>query len=499
MHTHLPPALRFAQGLLWGFLSIGTLVSTFSTGRCFSAEKPEITRFTPASTKVGGTELISCVGSFKSWPVSIWSSSQDVQWKCNEKAGEFEVTVQANAKPAITWVRFYNEAGATPPKPFLISNKKPFRESEPNDRITQVKESVAPDTEVFGVLEKNGDIDHYRLDLKQGETISAIVDATRYLKSPLDAHLQLLDSRGFVLLENLDHYGLDPAIEYKISKDGPYYLRVFGFPEQPDSTISFRGGAEYVYRLRWNVGPLELDTLPVVDEHWTAPSIPTVQATSIQEATAVTTSDPQFGIFPSAAQTHSFKLPTANGKLLHLRVLSQSIGSDLDPTLTIVDKDGKQQSFQDDAGTNRDPDIRWVVPKEGEYWANINDFHKRGNHASPYWFKVDALEPGIAPSITNDLLDAKASKEFDVGIKIERLANWTGELELITTGLPEGSTLKPNKFTVTKDAPKSLEVKLVVPKAFDGVLPIEIKLGDRDAPIKIAGPSPAGTWLHVSP
>ena len=165
MHTHLPPALRFAQGLLWGFLSIGTLVSTFSAGRCFSAEKPEITRFTPASTKVGGTELISCVGSFKSWPVSIWSSSQDVQWKCLEKAGEFEVTVRANAKPAITWVRFYNEAGATPPKPFLISNKKPFRESEPNDRITQVKESVAPDTEVFGVLEKNGDIDHYRLDL----------------------------------------------------------------------------------------------------------------------------------------------------------------------------------------------------------------------------------------------------------------------------------------------------------------------------------------------
>jgi hypothetical protein len=180
-------------------------------------------------------------------------------------------------------------------------------------------------------------------------------------------------------------------------------------------------------------------------------------------------------------------------------VLSQSIGSDLDPTLTIVDKDGKQQSFQDDAGTNRDPDIRWVVPKEGEYWANINDFHKRGNNASPYWFKLDVLEPGIAPSITNDLLDAKTSKEFDVSIKIERLANWTGELELITTGLPEGSTLKPNKFTVTKDAPKSLEVKLVVPKAFDGVLPIEIKLGDREAPIKIAGPSPAGTWLHVSP
>jgi hypothetical protein len=448
---------------------------------------------------VGGTESVTGVGSFKSWPVSIWSSSQDVQWKCNEKAGEFEVTVQANAKPAITWVRFYNAAGVTPPKPFLVSNKKPIRESEPNDRIAQIKEGFAPETEVFGVLEKNGDIDHYRLDLKQGETISATVDASRYLKSPLDAHLQLLDSRGFVLLENLDHFGLDPAIEYKIPKDGHYFLRVFGFPEQPDSTISFRGGPEYVYRLRWNVGPLELDTLPVVNQQWVAPSIPTVQATSIQEANMVSTSEPRFGIFPSSAQTHYFKLPAANGKLLHLRVLSQSIGSDLDPTLTIVDKDGKQQSFQDDDGTNRDPEIRWVVPKDGEYWASINDFHKRGNHASPYWFKADVLEPGIVASVSNDLLDAKTNKELDVNIKIERLANWTGDLELITTGLPEGSTLNPNKFTITKDAPKSLEVKMVVPAAFDGVLPIDIKLGDRDTLVKIAGPSPAGTWLHVSP
>ena len=448
---------------------------------------------------MGGTENVTTVGSFKSWPVSIWSSNPGMKWKCLEKAGEFEVSVSGDAKPAIAWVRFYNEAGVTPAKPFLISNRKPIRESEPNDRITQIKESVASETEVFGLLEKNGDIDHYRLELKQSEMISATVDAARYLKSPLDAHLQLLDSRGFVLIENLDHFGLDPAIEYKIPKDGTYFLRVFGFPEQPDSTISFRGGAEYVYRLRWNVGPLELDTLPVTDQHWPTPSIPTVQATSIQEATVAPTSDPQFGIFTAATQTHYFKLPAANGKLLQLRVLSQSIGSDLDATLTIVDKDGKQQTFQDDNGTNRDPEIRWVVPKEGEYWASISDFHKRGKNASPYWFKIDVLEPGIAPAFTNDFIDAKINKEFDLSIKIERLANWTGELEVKTYGLPEGSTLKPNKFSITKDGPKSLEVKMVVPSAFDGVLPIEIKLGDREPPIKIPGPSPAGTWLHVSP
>lgn len=487
---------KFAIFLLCNCLAIR--VFSLST-RSFGAEKPEVTRLSPAGAKVGGTASVTGVGSFKSWPVSIWSSTQDTEWKCLEKAGEFEVRVHADAKPAITWVRFYNEIGVTPPKPFLISSKNTIRESEPNDRISQIQEVIAPDTEVFGLLEKNGDIDHFRLELKQGETIGAMLDASRYLKSPLDAHLQLLDSRGFVLTENLDYYGLDPAIEYKIPKDGNYYLRVFGFPEQPDSTISFRGGAEYAYRLRWSIGPLELDTLPVVGQHWTAPATPFTQATSIQEASVVSTLDPQFGIFPSATLTHFFKLPSANGKLLHLRVLSQSIGSDLDPTLTIVDKEGKQQSFQDDNGTNRDPEIRWLVPKEGEYWASINDFHKRGNNTSPYWFKVDVLEPGLVPSTTTDVFDAKINKEFEVRIQVERLANWTGELELITKGLPDGSTLKPDKFTITKDGPKSLEAKMVVPATFDGVLPIEIKLGDRESTIKIAGPSPVGAWLHVSP
>lgn len=476
------------------------LLSLFSPRtRSFGDEKPEITRLSPAGAKVGGTVSVTGVGSFKSWPVSIWSSSQETKWKCLEKAGEFEVTVHADAKPAITWVRFYNEDGVTPPKPFLISHKKSIRESEPNDRISQLKESIASDTEVFGLLEKNGDIDHYRLELMRGETIGAVLDASRYLKSPLDAHLQLLDGRGFVLTENLDHYGLDPAIEFKVPKDGSYYLRVFGFPEQPDSTISFRGGAEYAYRLRWNVGPLELDTLPVVGQSWTAPSIPATQATSIAEATVVTTLDPQFGIFLPANLTHFFKLPEAHGKILHLRIFSQSIGSQLDPTLTIMDKDGKQQTFQDDNGTNRDPEIRWLVPKEGEYWASVNDFHKHDNNTSPYCFKVDIIEPSIIPSITNDVLAAKIGKEFDVSIKVERLANWTGELELITSGLPQGSTLKPNKFSITKEAPKSLEVKIIVPTAFDGVLPIEIQPGDREVPVKIAGPSQAGTWLHVSP
>lgn len=299
----------------------------FYTAHCFAADKPEITRFSPGGVKVGGTESVACVGSFKSWPVSIWSSNPAVQWKCNEKAGEFEVAVQGDEKPAISWVRFYNAAGVTPPKPFLISNKKPIRESEPNDRILQISESVSDEIEVFGVLEKNGDTDLFRVDAKQGETISAVVDATRYLKSPLDAHLQLLDHRGFVLFENLDHYGLDPAIEYKIPKDGQYYLRVFGFPEQPDSTISFRGGPEYVYRLRWNKGPLELDSLPVVNEQWAVPLQLASPAIAIEDAMPVAASTPIFATFRSEQPSHYFKLPSVPGKLLQLRVLSQSIGS----------------------------------------------------------------------------------------------------------------------------------------------------------------------------
>src|SRR5690606_25352663 len=58
------------------------------------------------------------------------------------------------------------------------------------------------------------------------------------------------DERGFVLTENIDHVGLDPYLEFAAPREGKYIVRLFGFPAEPNSTVAFSGGSDWIYRLR---------------------------------------------------------------------------------------------------------------------------------------------------------------------------------------------------------------------------------------------------------
>ncbi len=51
-----------------------------------------------------------------------------------------------------------------------------------------------------------------KLRLRPGQRVIATVDAEK-LFSHRRRNLQILDAQGFVLVENLDHVGLDPYLE----------------------------------------------------------------------------------------------------------------------------------------------------------------------------------------------------------------------------------------------------------------------------------------------
>ncbi|WP_146677715.1 PPC domain-containing protein [Pirellula sp. SH-Sr6A] len=492
----LPNSLLRSVHRFRSSLAAASFLTTLATTTFLpAAEKPQWTRLMPAGATAGASTPVDASGTFTSWPVQIWCSHPGVHWKCLEKAGSFEVSVNAGVRDQVAWVRLYNEAGATPAKPFYVSPRATKTEKEPNDRILEVTETLHDNEVTYGLLEKNGDVDHYRLALRAGEPFSATLDATRSLRSPLDAHLQLLDERGFVLTENLDRYGYDPGIAFQPKKDGTYYLRVFGFPVEPDSTISFRGGADWCYRLQWQRSQLPFDAFNA--EGILLPSVAPEGPSPTSKDSAATVSlplDTQRAILHNK-ETHFYRIQNLGGKSLEIQLLAQSIGSYLDATLTITNKEGKQVSFQDDDKTNRDPKLVWQVPDNEEYWVSVSDFHKLGSEDRVYRLQIRERLTSLLATAPAELKESKANEEFEWSIALERINNWTGDVEVLGVGLPADAVLTNTQFAVTKDGPKAHAVKVKLPTPWQGPFALQLKLAGIETPVTVAGPTQAGVWI----
>ena len=80
----------------------------------------------------------------------------------------------------------------------------------------------------------------------------------------MDAVLQLVDVRGNVILQSDDVRGIDPQLVYDAGEDAELIVRLFAFPETPNSTIGYAGAASFVYLLRVTTGPFVDHVSPLV-------------------------------------------------------------------------------------------------------------------------------------------------------------------------------------------------------------------------------------------
>jgi hypothetical protein len=135
----------------------------------------------------------------------------------------------------------------TNPLPLVVANGVIVREQEPNDAPAQAQPLPVPGG-VNGRIGQRRDLDHFRIRLKKGETITAEVFARRFateLTSRLDAQLDLLSADGQKLLASNDDQSpaiKDSALLFTAPADGDYLLRL--------RDLNNKGGEEYVYFLQ---------------------------------------------------------------------------------------------------------------------------------------------------------------------------------------------------------------------------------------------------------
>jgi hypothetical protein len=130
---------------------------------------------------------------------------------------------------------------APTPNPFRVSPFPNVIETEPNDDLRQATFSPHGWPVAFnGVIDRPGDVDHFRFGAAKGDAIDVQAFAFR-IGSPLDTVVTVLDSTGAVLAANDDDETHDSRVRVTIPADGEYIVRV--------ADKKKGGGSGFFYRL----------------------------------------------------------------------------------------------------------------------------------------------------------------------------------------------------------------------------------------------------------
>ncbi len=521
------------------------------------AKEPKVTHLFPAGAQRGATAKVTCHGDFD-WPLSVWASAGKIQ--VHPEKGELSIEVPEDVAADRIWLRFYNKDGATSPIPFLLGNLPEATETEPNDSPTsaqQLGEVAKPPNDarltINGVLNKKGDVDCFRVKMRAGQTLVAVLAGNSQFGSPLDAILQVASEDGIVLAENHDAVGLDPRLVFQCRQKGQYVIRVFAFPATPNQSIQFHGGSDYVYRLTLTTGPYVSHTIPsiartmqfgvvtpaaVTPVGWNIPphtKLPVLRSNyryaptftehsharvrfvhapgwagtcsipmgthrvleadffaaqkGVAECPLGSTVDGQLPI----GQTATYQLQLAKGEKTSISVESVSLHSPMVPKVKITSPSGKVVYRSPESGPDKDV-LQSISPSEtGVYVLAIQDRYGAGGEHHVYRLTASPAQDDFAVQLAKDSFTIADNGEVEVPITITRTTNkeGIGDIYVEATQLPPGVTCTPAISKREGDSAQKVTLKLQSKDADSFSGPIRIRATAIDGQLRRTALTPS--------
>jgi len=527
--------------VIWfGFLLLHDAVA-------FAVDGPELTRIFPAGGQRGTEVEVTASGKFPTWPLSLWCDCDALTWGCLEASGKFSVSISDDAPLGVHWLRLHDANGATSIKPFVVGAIAEAIETEPNDRLVEGSLLENLPLLVNGALEKSGDVDSVRLKLKAGETLVASVDSARFLGSPVDACLQLVDAKGFVIEQNLDFHNLDPQLVYTATADGEFAIRVFGFPSAPNGTIGFGGEAGFLYRLTLTTGPwlescepLAVSSSKPTTLTWRGFSIDSVPGIEISAQPVVTDKEqeafslsddltrglvllpikpyevlvfdrslgeqPQPMTLPACVtgcvrepkEQHAFQFSATKDSAWRFSIDSRKLGSQLDAELRLVDIDGKVLAAVDDAGNAADPVLDWRCPVDGTYRIFVRDLFEAGSDQHFYRLNMEPQVPEATLTLADDLIVGKVGQEIEVLVKIQRIFGCGEEITVQCESVLGDVSCEPVVSKGEGDSAKQVKLKLIANKPVQRSLRITSSMKSQVIRTAKTASGQANIWLSIA-
>ncbi|MFG0267835.1 MAG: PPC domain-containing protein, partial [Rhodopirellula sp. JB055] len=436
---------------------------------CLAHAQVKLDRLFPPAVAVATETAITAEGTFPNWPPNVECDSPHVSISAGKDAGKLTVKVTDDAPPGVAWVRIHDDQSASKLVPLVLSNINVFSESEPNDKRSDANPIALP-TVIAGRLSKSGDSDAYRVSLKTGQTLVVSATANQVLKSPMDAVLQLTDLRGNVLYHSDDARGLDPQIVYPADSDQDLLIRIFAFPETPNSTIGYAGSASFIYTLDVTTAPFvdhvaadnkkaiafgyNLDdataTVSYIAESlsppvatvpgalgwsWVSPADETVQRFLPGVAFDGTLPALLFGHFLKADETHHYEFQGNKGTKYRAEVRSKANGFLLDSKLTVTDsKSGKTLASNDDMSSGGyDAGVDFTAVEDGPIDVAVSEMLGEFGPRHFYQLSIRELKPECQLSMAEDHFVVTQAKPLELSVSVNRKSGFQSKIRIDAT------------------------------------------------------------------
>ncbi|MFZ9979842.1 MAG: PPC domain-containing protein [Opitutales bacterium] len=409
---------------------------------------------------------------------------------------ELTLSIHKTVRAGNHVMRVRTKSGVSHMRQFFASPFPNVEEKEPNSEFAGAQ-PIALNQTVEGVI-LSEDVDYFKLTVKKGQRIGVQVDGLRLAAIPqgaMDPYVAIIDKDRFEKAASDDTilHRQDGYCSFTAEYDGEYYVMV--------RESSYRGSANSFYRL--HVGDFrrpdaiypaggklgtkltvrfleprdsfaEEVSLPAEDDpefvlypksQPPAPSgnlfrLSTVdntleaepnnvaeQGTVAAEAVAYALN----GIIGQPGDVDFFRVPLKKGQVFECRALAQTLGSPLDPVVTVLSPKGNSLASNDDGGGMRrlDSRFRLTAPADGVYTVRVTDHLERGGVNFVYRIEMVASQPSLTFASPDYTVNDTSYRQFLAVPKGGRMAlreNFTrngvgGDYRFELQGLPAGVKL----------------------------------------------------------
>lgn len=430
------------------------------------------------------------------------------------------VRITEDALPGRRDLRLRTPTGLSNPVAFMIGNLPEYIEQEPNNKPGE-SSLVSNFPVVINGQISPGDVDRFRLRLRQGTKLVASVrarDLIPYLADAVpgwfQATLTLQNAKGHELAYQDDfQFRPDPVIYFEVPQDGEYVLEI--------KDALFRGREDFVYRLTagelpyltglfplgatagsttrvelagWNLKesprslsppasegevmmisscepagagnalPFALGKLPESTE-----VEPNNTATTAQQVTPALTVN---GRIDPAGDHDVFSFFGKAGEQFVAEVTARRLGSPLDAILELRDTAGKLIAANDDfedraSGLNThhaDSYLRIALPGDGNYFLTVADTQHKGGPGYGYRLRLSRPQPDFELRVTPSALNVRAGNSTSLTVYALRKDGFTNDIQIALASAPAGFKLSNGRLAGTNDQVKlTLSVPWRVP------------------------------------
>jgi hypothetical protein len=433
------------------FAAVAALLFILST----RAEAPELKAIHPIGAAHGTTNTYTISGKFDPWPPKFWSEPPGLIFKTDTNKSKVTIEIPADTKPGARLIRIYNNDGASDAKFFVVGKDHEFEEKEPNSRLAEAQSATLPS--IFsGRLDKNDDVDCYKVHLNAGDWLDASLEAYT-LMSKIDGVLRLTATNGVTLAWNHDYETFDPHLWWRAPSEQTVIVQVFGFVYPANSDIRLTGGDEAFYRLT-------LVSIPPPE--WHDSKVETTNALPLEVT----------GTLSSPGEQDKIPFLGKKDQFIEAEIESALLGYPLDSWLKITDATGAEVAKIEDSNGSADPRIEWKCNRDTNFFFVVGSTLNRASTNYHYKLKAQIVPPDFSATWSANELVLTAGSTNSLKIDFKRLRDHTNEVTAEIRGLPTGVTV-----TTTNLPAKSGEVSFPIIAATNTVPfqgPIRLALTD---------------------